>query len=296
MTIRIATHKVLVTPPAWLLVDPFLKQWLQEDLGRGDRTTEALFTNKKIPTGQAQLILKAPGIVAGLPFVERVFQLIGPDFEMQAALAEGKDGQPKTLIATLTAPLDTLLMGERVALNILMRLSGIATETAHYARKIEDLPTTLVDTRKTTPGLRLLEKYAVRVGGGRNHRYGLDDAMMIKDNHIQAAGGITEAIAAVRANSPYPLAIEVEAETLEQAIEAVQQGADIVMLDNMSPAKMAEVIPPLREINPRIKLEASGNITLETIRAVAETGIDFISTSATITRAPWLDISMKITA
>ncbi len=291
-----ATHRTLAKPPAWLLLDPLLKQWLQEDLGRGDRTTEALFITKQAPAGKAKLILKAPGVIAGLPFVERVFQLIDSELSMVCSLSEGEAGEPKTLIAQLHAPLDTLLMGERVALNILMRLSGIATETAQYAQKIEDLPTTLVDTRKTTPGLRLLEKYAVNVGGGRNHRYGLDDAMMIKDNHIQAAGGISEAIAAVRKHSPYPLAIEVEAETHEQAIEAVEQGADIVMLDNMPPATMSEIIPKLRDINPRIKLEASGNITLETIRAVAETGIDFISTSATITRAPWLDISMKITA
>ncbi|OKH19381.1 carboxylating nicotinate-nucleotide diphosphorylase [[Limnothrix rosea] IAM M-220] len=290
------TRKNFAKPPAWLLVDPLLQQWLQEDLGRGDRTTEALFTGKQAPAGEAKLILKAPGIVAGLPFVARVFQLIDRNFSMACSLDEGGAGEPKALIAELQAPLDTLLMGERVALNILMRLSGIATETAQYAQRIADLPTTLVDTRKTTPGLRLLEKYAVNVGGGRNHRYGLDDAMMIKDNHIQAAGGISEAIAAVRVHSPYPLAIEVEAETHDQAIEAVTQGADIVMLDNMPPAKMSEIIPKLREINPRIKLEASGNITLDTIRAVAETGVDFISTSATITRAPWLDISMKITA
>lgn len=282
------------TPP-WLLVDPLLRQWLQEDLGRGDRTTTALFTGKEVPKGTATLILKADGVVAGLPFVERVFQLFDPSFQLDYALAEGDSGIPKTLIATLSAPLDTLLMGERVALNVLMRLSGIASETKKYAEKIVDLPTILVDTRKTTPGLRILEKYAVTVGGGRNHRFGLDDAMMIKDNHIQAAGGIKEAIAAVRRYSPYPLSIEVEAETEAQAVEAIHAGADIVMLDNMAPAMMAEIIPSLRKLNPRIKLEASGNITLETIRTVGETGVDFISTSATITRAPWLDISMKIT-
>ncbi|QCS49008.1 carboxylating nicotinate-nucleotide diphosphorylase [Picosynechococcus sp. PCC 11901] len=287
----------MATLPPWLIVDPLLQQWLQEDLGRGDRTTQSLFANTPAPIGQAKLILKADGRVAGLPLVGRVFQLLDPqNFKFETVLSEGSSGQPKNLIATMTAPLDILLMGERVALNILMRLSGIATMTAQYVEKIADLPTQLVDTRKTTPGLRLLEKYAVQVGGGQNHRFGLDDAVMIKDNHIQAAGGISQAIALVRQNMPYPLAIEVEAETPEQAFEAVTAGADILMLDNMSVAMMAGLIPQLREKNPRLKLEASGNITLETLREVALTGIDYISTSATITRAPWLDISMKITA
>ncbi|MBV5261086.1 carboxylating nicotinate-nucleotide diphosphorylase [Synechococcus moorigangaii CMS01] len=287
----------MATLPPWLLVDPLLKQWLQEDLGRGDRTTQSLFANTQAPIGQAKLILKASGRVAGLPLVERVFQLFDPQtFQFETVLAEGQAGQPQDLIATMTAPLDVLLMGERVALNLLMPLSGIATETAKYVAKIADLPTQLVDTRKTTPGLRLLEKYAVQIGGGHNHRFGLDDAVMIKDNHIQAAGGISQAIALVQQNMPYPLAIEVEAETPEQAFEAVTAGADIVMLDNMSVDGMAVLVPQLRAKNPRLKLEASGNITLETVRAVALTGIDYISTSATITRSPWLDISMKITA
>lgn len=283
--------------PPWLVIDPLLQRWLQEDLGRGDRTTQALFAQTQAPIGQAQLILKAPGLVAGLPLVERVFRLLEPQhFHLDIALPEGSRGTPKDLIATITAPLDILLMGERVALNILMPLGGIATETAKYVEKIADLSAQLVDTRKTTPGLRLLEKYAVQVGGGKNHRFGLDDAVMIKDNHIQAAGGITQAIALVRQNMPYPLTIEVEAETPDQAFEAVLAGADILMLDNMAVAQMAALIPQLRAKNPRLKLEASGNITLETLRDVALTGVDYISTSATITRAPWLDISMKITA
>jgi nicotinate-nucleotide pyrophosphorylase (carboxylating) len=288
---------LLATLPPWVVLDPLLRQWLQEDIGRGDRTTQALFTMGQAPLGQAKLILKADGIVAGLPFVERIFQLLDPhNTKIEIALAEGSAGSPKDLIATITAPLDVLLMGERVALNILMPLSGIASSTATYVERIADLPTRLVDTRKTTPGLRLLEKYAVQVGGGQNHRFGLDDAVMIKDNHIQAAAGIKQAIALVRQNMPYPLAIEVEAETPEQAIEAVTEGADILMLDNMSVAMMTALIPQLRAQNPRIKLEASGNITLDTLRDVALTGIDYISTSATITRSPWLDISMRITA
>ncbi|MGB2925302.1 MAG: carboxylating nicotinate-nucleotide diphosphorylase [Limnothrix sp.] len=288
--------KAVASLPPWIVIDPLLQRWLQEDIGRGDRTTQSLFSQRQAPIGQAQLILKADGVVAGLPFVERVFWLLDSSVKLDIQLAEGCAGSPKILIATIEAPLDILLMGERVALNILMRLSGIATTTAQYAALIADLPTRLVDTRKTTPGLRLLEKYAVQVGGGQNHRFGLDDAIMIKDNHIQAGGGIAQAIAAVRESMPYPLAIEVEAETPEQAIEAVTEGADIVMLDNMSVAMMKELIPQLKQKNLRIKLEASGNITLETLRCVAETGVDYISTSATITRAPWLDISMKISA
>jgi nicotinate-nucleotide pyrophosphorylase (carboxylating) len=190
--------------------------------------------------------------------------------------------------------LDALLIGERVALNLAMRLSGIATLTRKYADEIGDLPTRLVDTRKTTPGLRLLEKYATQVGGGINHRMGLDDAVMIKDNHIAAVGGIGEAIAHIRAQIPYPLTIEVETETLDQVQKALQHGADIIMLDNMQPELMRQAVQLIRQSNDRIKIEASGNITLETIRTVAETGVDFISSSAPITRSTWLDLSMKL--
>lgn len=288
--------RVVANLPPWVVLDPLLLQWLREDLGRGDRTTQSLFTQTQAPSGTAKLILKADGVVAGLPLVSRVFELLDPTVRVEMVLQEGDRGSYGDVIATMEGALDSLLMGERVALNLLMPLSGIATMTAQYVEKIADLPTQLVDTRKTTPGFRLLEKYAVQVGGGQNHRFGLDDAVMIKDNHIQAAGGITPAIAAVRRHMPYPLAIEVEAETAAQALEAVRAGAEIIMLDNMPPAQMASIIPQLRAENPRIRLEASGNITLETLRTVAETGIDYISTSATITRSPWLDISMKITA
>ena len=159
---------------------------------------------------------------------------------------------------------------------------------------IEDLPTKLVDTRKTTPGLRVLEKYATRVGGAINHRMGLDDAVMIKDNHIKAAGGIEKAIALLKNNIPYPLSIEVETMNIEEVKLALHHGADIIMLDNMSPEKMTQAVKIIRDTNSRVKIEASGNITLETIRAVAETGVDYISSSAPITRSPWLDLSMRI--
>jgi nicotinate-nucleotide pyrophosphorylase (carboxylating) len=185
-------------------------------------------------------------------------------------------------------------MGERVALNLTMRLSGIASLTSLYVEKIADLPTQLVDTRKTTPGLRILEKYATALGGAINHRMGLDDAVMIKDNHILAAGGIREAITRVRSHIPYPLTIEVETESLEQVQEALNYKADIIMLDNMSLETMSQAVSLIRQEDSRVKIEASGNITLETIRAVAKTGVDYISTSAPITQSKWLDISMRI--
>jgi nicotinate-nucleotide pyrophosphorylase (carboxylating) len=209
---------------------------------------------------------------------------------------DGKPVQKGQAIAEIQGSFDALLTGERVALNLAMRLSGIATLTHKYVEKIADLPTQLVDTRKTTPGLRLLEKYATQVGGAVNHRMGLDDAVMIKDNHIAAAGGIGAAIAQVRSHIPYPLTIEVETESLQQVEEALRHGADIIMLDNMSLELMRQAVQRIRQENERIKIEASGNVTLETLRAIAETGVDFISSSAPITRSTWLDLSMRFKA
>ena len=186
-----------------------------------------------------------------------------------------------------------LLTGERLALNLVMHLSGIATMTRKYVEAIKDYPTKLVDTRKTTPGLRILEKYASAVGGAINHRMGLDDAIMIKDNHIKAAGGIAEAIKLIRGSMPYPLTIEVETSSLEEVATAITHGADIIMLDNMSVNRMKEAVQLILQENPLIKIEASGNVTLTNIEAIASTGVDYISTSATITRSPWLDISMR---
>lgn len=279
--------------PPMLLLDRLLQDWLLEDIGRGDRTTQSLFTHQP-PIGTAQWIVKEAGVIAGLPIAARVFQLLNPEVRFQAQVSEGEWGERGQIVAEIEGGLDTLLTGERVALNLAMRLSGIATMTRQYVTQIADLPTQLVDTRKTTPGLRVLEKYATQVGGAVNHRLGLDDGVMIKDNHIAAAGGITNAIAQCRARVPYPLTIEVETETLEQVTEALQQGADIIMLDNMSVDRMQTAVKMIRDTNRRIKIEASGNITLDTIRTVAETGVDYISSSAPITRSTWLDLSMKI--
>ncbi len=282
-------NKASVLPP-FLLLDRHLQDWLLEDIGRGDRTTQSLISPG---TREAVWIAKEAGVIAGLPVAARVFYLLNPSTVFTRLVDEGEAVEKGQTIARIQGAFDALLTGERVALNLAMRLSGIATITRQYVEKIDDLPARLVDTRKTTPGLRLLEKYATQVGGAINHRMGLDDAVMIKDNHIVAAGGIGNAIAQVRAQIPYPLTIEVETENLEMVGEALEHGADIIMLDNMPPELMCQAVQMIRSTNERIKIEASGNVTLETLRAIAETGIDFISSSAPITRSTWLDLSMR---
>ncbi|MFN6309246.1 MAG: carboxylating nicotinate-nucleotide diphosphorylase [Microcystis sp.] len=279
--------------PPFLVLDQLLQSWLLEDIGRGDRTTQSLLSPNST-RGKARWIGKAPGIIAGLPIAARVFQLLNDQVNFVNITAEGEKCEPGQVVAELNGSLDTLLMGERVALNLAMRLSGIATLTNLYVEKISDLPAQLVDTRKTTPGLRILEKYATALGGAINHRMGLDDAVMIKDNHIVAAGGIGEAISRVRCHIPYPLTIEIETESLAQVREALKYKADIIMLDNMPVEMMNEAVLLIREADSRVKIEASGNVTLETIRAVAETGVDYISTSAPITQSRWLDLSMRM--
>lgn len=280
--------------PHWLILDPLLQAWLQEDIGRGDRTTQALGLGQQI--GQATLEIKQAGIVAGLPIFERVFQLLEPTAQVEFFLQDGEPANPGQIAAQVTASLETLLLGERVALNLVMHLSGVASLTRIYAELITDLPSQLVDTRKTTPGLRLLEKYATQVGGAINHRLGLDDAVMVKDNHIQATGGITQALDLIRAQVPFTQKIEVETETLGQVQTALAAGADIIMLDNMPIERMTQAVEMIRHQRPEVKIEASGNITQETIRSIALTGVDYISTSATITRSPWLDCSLNLLA
>ncbi|MFN7282807.1 MAG: carboxylating nicotinate-nucleotide diphosphorylase [Dolichospermum sp.] len=285
--------KSLAVLPPFLVLDQLLQGWLLEDIGRGDRTTQSLLSQNPNDK-EAKWIAKAPGIIAGLPVAARVFQLLNHQVNFVNITAEGAKCEPGQVIAEIDGPLDALLMGERVALNLTMRLSGIASLTNVYVEKIADLPAQLVDTRKTTPGLRILEKYATALGGAINHRMGLDDAVMIKDNHIVAAGGIGEAITRVRSHIPYPLTIEVETETLAQVREALEYKADIIMLDNMPLEMMSQAVSLIRQEGSRVKIEASGNVNLETIRAVAETGVDYISTSAPITQSKWLDLSMRM--
>jgi nicotinate-nucleotide pyrophosphorylase (carboxylating) len=282
---------MIPTPPP-IILDPMLQDWLREDIGRGDRATQALLASGR-RTRQATWIAKQAGILAGMPIAARVFQLLEANAQFDILVPDGTAVAPGTPIAQLVGGFDTLLMGERVALNLAMRLSGIATVTRQYVEQIADYPTRFADTRKTTPGLRLLEKYASQVGGAANHRMGLDDAAMIKENHIAAAGGIAPAIALVRAHIPYPMTIEVETETLAQVREAVEHGADIIMLDNMDLAMMAEAVRLIRATNARLRIEASGNVSLETIQGIAATGVDYISSSGPITRSTWLDLSMR---
>ena len=279
--------------PSWILLDDVLKSWLLEDIGRGDRATQGLF-HHPIPIGKGEWIAKAQGVVAGLPIAARVFHLLNPNIQFIPMVAEGEKCSIGQTIATIEGNIDSLLTGERVALNLAMHLSGIATSTRLYVEKIEDLPTYFVDTRKTIPGMRILEKYGTQVGGGKNHRMGLDDTVMIKDNHIQAAGGISEAVSRIREVMPYSLSIELEASTIDEVKIAIKENINIIMLDNMSIAEMTEAVNIIRSSGKNIKIEASGNITLESIREIAKTGVDYISSSATITRSKWLDLSMKL--
>ena len=286
----------------WIGLDQHLKQWLEEDIGRGDQTTLGL-AEIEAKLGEGYWLAKSAGVICGLPVAQRVFDLLSEvgkasvhQMHFEQCVVDGTWVEAGTTIARMRGSLATLLTGERVALNLAMHLSGIATATRQYIDEIEDLPAQLVDTRKTTPGLRVLEKYATRTGGGRNHRMGLDDGVMIKDNHIAAAGGIAQAIRSVRATMPYPLTVEVETENLEQVQEALSHGADIIMLDNMAPVVMEKAVKLIRQYSPRVKVEGSGNVTIKTIRAIALTGVDYISSSATITRSPWLDLSMRLTS
>ena len=280
--------------PPFIVLDPILQNWLREDIGRGDRSTGGLFPDGNAPIGKAVWIAKADGVVAGLTIAARVFQLLDAEVNFIAIAQDGKSVKSGEIIAEINGSLATLLMGERVALNLVMRLSGIASATFEYVEEIADTKANLVDTRKTIPGMRLLEKYAAFIGGAINHRYGLDDAVMLKDNHIAAAGGITEAVRRVRANIPFTTLIEVETESIIQVKEVVKLNLDVIMLDNMPLEMMREAIALIREHSPNSKIEASGNITLNTIRAIAELGVDYISTSAMVTRSHWLDISMRI--
>ncbi len=285
----------MVNLPSTLIVGPMILHWLQEDVGRGDRTTSGI-PQATERTGTATWLAREKGIVAGLPIAAQVFQLLDPAIEIQIAVQEGEACEAQMPLLRMSGSLAALLTGERTALNVAMRMSGIASATRLYVERIADLPAQLADTRKTTPGLRILEKYATAVGGAINHRMGLDDAVMIKENHIAVAGGIGAAIASIRKSMPYPLSIEVETETLAEVREAIAHGADIIMLDNMEAGQMREAVGMIRAENPRIKIEASGTVTLDSIRAVAETGVDYVSSSAPITRSPWLDISMRIQA
>ncbi|HPX61190.1 MAG TPA: carboxylating nicotinate-nucleotide diphosphorylase [Deltaproteobacteria bacterium] len=271
-----------------LLLDRIIENALCEDIHTGDITTRAVLCD--VRPASAHIVAKESMVIAGLFVAERVFKKLNEDVCFVAAQADGARVVRGGLIATLHGNAADLLMGERVALNLLQRLSGIATLTSHYVEAVNGTRTRIVDTRKTTPGLRELEKYAVRVGGGINHRTGLYDGVLIKENHIAAAGGITEAINRARAYIPHTLKIEVETETLSQVEEALSAGADIIMLDNMPLEDMAVAV---RLINGRALVEASGNVSLDTVKDIARTGVDIISVGALTHSFRAMDISMR---
>ncbi|MBS1316933.1 MAG: carboxylating nicotinate-nucleotide diphosphorylase [Lachnospiraceae bacterium] len=268
--------------------DQLIRMALQEDI-----TSEDVSTNAVMPTevkGTVDLIAKEDGIIAGLDVYARVFQMLDEKTEIDFKCKDGDEVKKGELMATVTGDIRVLLSGERVALNYLQRMSGIATYTRQVAKLLEGSKVTLLDTRKTTPNCRVFEKYAVRVGGGCNHRYNLSDGVLLKDNHIGAAGSITKAITMAKEYAPFVRKIEIEVETLEQVKEAVEAGADIIMLDNMTPEVMKQAV---ELIDGRAQTECSGNITKENIARIREIGVDFVSSGALTHSAQILDISMK---
>jgi len=262
---------------------------LAEDLGAGDVTTEATVPEHAVGTGE--LLVKESGVVCGLRVAESTFRALDPEIRFEALTSDGKNvSEPPSIVARVTGSERAILTGERVALNFLGRLSGIATLTRRYVDAIDGTGVAVLDTRKTTPGLRALEKHAVACGGGHNHRFGLDDAVLIKDNHLRAAGSITEAVRLVRVTTDLP--IEVECETRAQVGEALELGVDAILLDNMTLAELREAVSLTAG---RARLEASGGVNLDTIRAIAETGVDEISVGALTHSARSLDVSLELT-
>jgi len=285
------------------LPDPFDSQWLEplldlalkEDLGPGDLTTESV-----LPPGaraRAVFVAEVSGVLAGLPILPLLFARLDPKITVNFHQAEGASLSPGDAIAEITGPAAPILSGERLALNFLQRLSGIATLTRRFVNAVDPRPAKILDTRKTTPGWRRLEKYAVRVGGGQNHRLGLYDQVLLKENHLQFLGGGPAAVGAAvrqaRAAVPPPTRVEVEVETQEEFLAAVDAGADIIMLDNMSPDEMRACVGSLVDRSPRPIIEASGGVTLENVAEIAATGVDWISVGALTHSAPALDLSLR---
>lgn len=270
-------------------MEALLRMALEEDIGAGDITTMATITPEA--EGKGLFRAKREGVVAGLFLLERIFSLLDTRVRVHCLCRDGDLVKQGTVVAEATGPVRALLLGERTALNFLQRLSGTATLTRAYVDAVKDFTCKIIDTRKTTPGLRTLEKYAVRMGGGMNHRIGLYDAALVKDNHIAAAGSITGAVGKIRGQAPFMARIEVECTGLKQIQEALDVGAEVIMLDNMSTKEMAEAV---RLVNKRAWVEASGGITIDRVREVAETGVDFISVGALTHSAPALDFNMKI--
>lgn len=271
-----------------LQVDHLILEALREDISSEDVTTNAVM--KEAVTGEVELICKQDGVIAGLDVFERVFRLLDANTKVELYCKDGDQVKNGELMGKVVGDIRVLLSGERVALNYLQRMSGIATYTRSVAELLKGTGTKLLDTRKTTPNMRIFEKYAVRAGGGYNHRYNLSDGVLLKDNHIGAAGSVANAVRMAKEYAPFVRKIEVEVETLEMVKEAVDAGADIIMLDNMSTEEMAEAI---RIIDGRAETECSGNVTKENIGRLTSLGIDYISSGALTHSAPILDISLK---
>ena len=271
-----------------LNMDRYLLLALEEDITSEDVSANAVMDQPCL--GEVELICIQSGVLAGLQVFSRVFELLDERFTMESFCADGDRVEPGQRLALLRGDIRALLSGERTALNFLQRMSGIATHTAELVSLLQGSGITLLDTRKTTPNLRIFEKYAVTVGGGTNHRYNLSDGVMLKDNHIGAAGGIKPAVARARAYAPFVRKIEVETETLEQVREAVEAGADIIMLDNMDPDTMKEAVAL---IAGRAQTECSGNVTAENIAQLRDIGVDYISSGALTHSSPILDLSLK---
>lgn len=271
-----------------LQADHLILEALKEDISSEDVSTNAVM--KEAVRGQVDLICKEDGVIAGLDVFQRVFQLLDGGTEAEFYCKDGDEVKKGQLMGRVMGDIRVLLSGERVALNYLQRMSGIATYTRSVAKLLKGTCTKLLDTRKTTPNMRIFEKYAVRVGGGYNHRYNLSDGVLLKDNHIGAAGGVARAVRMAKEYAPFVRKIEIEVENLDMVREAVEAGADIIMLDNMSPEEMREAV---RIIDGRAQTECSGNVTKENIAGLAEIGVDYISSGALTHSAPILDISMK---
>ncbi|MDE7167358.1 MAG: carboxylating nicotinate-nucleotide diphosphorylase [Clostridia bacterium] len=279
---------MLETVSLKLNADELIKMALKEDISNEDVSTNAVLKGYK--KGKADLICKQDGVICGLNVFERVFKILDENTEIKFFVKEGEKVAKSQHIAEITGDMRVILQGERTALNYLQRMSGIATYTSEVANLLKGSNTKLLDTRKTTPNMRIFEKYAVKVGGGNNHRYNLSDGVLLKDNHIGAAGGITNAIKAAKEYSSFVRKIEVEVETLDGVKEAVEAGADIIMLDNMSVADMTTAV---KYIGGRALTECSGNVTKENIKNIISTGVDFVSSGALTHSAPILDLSLK---
>ena len=270
-------------------VEDHVKKALMEDIGFGDVTTESIVGEEKM--FEAKLVSRCEGIICGLDVFKTVFKVLSENVKVELLFKDGDNIKKGDVLAKLAGPGKYLLWGERVALNYVQRMSGIATETHKYQQAIGDLPCKIVDTRKTTPNFRAFEKYSVKVGGGALHRFNLSDCAMIKDNHIQVAGSVTNAVNLVKKNLSHAHKIELECDTLEQIKEGLPLGGDIIMLDNMSLEQMKEAVD---FINHRAIVEASGNVSLERVRKIAECGVDIISSSAIVAKAPTLDVALDM--